>query len=75
MATEVNRRDFLTTLGVTVGAGLGATAASLPIVVSNETHQFVGRAGFSFSPESARAPPRSAPRPGGIWRPGPIGPG
>ena len=32
MATEVNRRDFLTTLGVTVGAGLGATAASLPIV-------------------------------------------
>lgn len=32
MATEVNRRDFLTTLGVTVGAGLSATAASLPIV-------------------------------------------
>src|SRR2546430_848719 len=32
MAGEVNRRDFLSTLGVTVGAGLGATVGSLPIV-------------------------------------------
>ena len=32
MAGEVNRRDFLGTLGVTVGAGLGATVGALPIV-------------------------------------------
>src|SRR5438128_2239858 len=32
MAGEVNRRDFLNTLGVSVGAALTATASALPIV-------------------------------------------
>src|SRR5205814_634110 len=32
MTAEVNRRDFLSGLGITVGAGLGATLGSLPVV-------------------------------------------
>ncbi len=32
MAPEVNRRDFLSSLGVTVGAALAAPAAALPVV-------------------------------------------
>src|SRR5262249_44766743 len=32
MAGEVNRRDFLNTLGVSVGAALTATTGALPIV-------------------------------------------
>ena len=32
MAGEVNRRDFLSSLGVTVGAALSATAGAIPII-------------------------------------------
>ena len=32
MAGEVNRRDFLGTLGVSVGAALASTGAAIPLV-------------------------------------------